>query len=61
MKNVCPVVATPTTLSSQGMPMSMQIVGKPYDDLKVFQIAHAYEAAATPLFSGKRMPDFRNH
>jgi amidase len=57
--NWCPVVAAPTALSSQGMPMSMQIVGKPYDDLRVFQIAHAYESAAIPLFRGKRMPDFR--
>ena len=58
--NWCPVVSAPTALNSQRMPMSMQIVGKPYDDLRVFQIAHAYEAAAPPLFSGKRIPDFRN-
>ena len=57
--NWCPVVNVPTSLSSQGMPMGMQIVGKPYDDLKVFQIAHAYEAVAPRLFSGTAMPDFR--
>lgn len=58
--NWCPVVNVPTGLSSQGMPMGMQIAGKPYADAKVFQIAHAYEAVAPRLFSGKRMPDFRN-
>ena len=46
-------------ISPQGMPIGFQIVGKPYEDLKVFQIAHAYEAAAPRLFSGGMMPDFR--
>ncbi|MHC5060777.1 MAG: amidase [Planctomycetota bacterium] len=58
--NWCPVVSVPTVLSSQAMPMGMQIVGKPYEDIKVFRIAHAYEAAAPRLFSGKLIPDFRN-
>jgi len=57
--NWCPVVNVPTRLSSQGMPMGMQIVGKPYDDLKVFQIASAYESVAPKLFRGKQKPDFR--
>ena len=59
MLNWCPVVNVPTRLSSEGMPMGMQIVGKPYDDMKVMQIAHAYEGVAPRLFTGKRMPDFR--
>lgn len=58
--NWCPVVNVPTSLSSQGMPMGMQIIGKPYADKKVFQIAHAYEAVAPRLFSGDLMPDFRS-
>ncbi len=57
--NWYPVVNVPTVLSSQGMPMGMQIVGKPYDDKKVFQIAHSYDAAAPRLFTGDRLPDFR--
>lgn len=56
--NWYPVVNVPTVLSSEGMPMGMQIVGKPYDDQKVFQIAHAYDAAAPRLFTGDRMPKF---
>jgi len=59
MLNWLPVVNVPTRLSSEGMPMGMQIVGKPYDDMKIFQIAHAYESVSPRLFKGKRMPDFR--
>lgn len=57
--NWCPVVNVPTELSSKGMPMGMQIVGKPYADLTVFQIASAYSKAAPRLFTENRMPDFR--
>jgi len=59
MLNWLPVVNVPTRLSSEGMPMGMQIVGKPYDDMKIFQIAHAYGSVSPRLFKGKRMPDFR--
>ena len=58
--NWCPVVNVPTGLSSQGMPLGMQIIAKPYHDLRTFQIAHAHEAAAPRLFVGDRMPDFRS-
>ena len=42
------------------MPVGMQIVTPPFSDMKTFQIAHAYERAAEPLFVGNRVPDFRN-
>ncbi len=57
--NWCPVVSAPAGFASYCMPVGMQIVGKPYACLKVFQIAHACEAAAPRLFAGKLMPDFR--
>jgi Asp-tRNA(Asn)/Glu-tRNA(Gln) amidotransferase A subunit family amidase len=57
--NWYPVVNVPTVLSSEGMPMGMQIVGKPYDDQKVFQITHSYDAAVPRLFTDNRLPDFR--
>lgn len=56
--NWYPVINVPTALSSRGMPMGMQIVGKPYDDQKVFQIAHSYDTAAPRLFTGDLMPKF---
>ncbi len=43
----CPVASIPTGFSSSGVPTGMQVVGKPYDDLSVFQIARQYEKAAS--------------
>ena len=57
--NWCPVVAAPAGLTSQGMPVGLQIIGAPYHDHTVFQIAYAYEAASPVMFSGQLMPDFR--
>ena len=31
--------------TEDGLPMSMQVVGRPFDDAKVMQVAHAYESA----------------
>jgi aspartyl-tRNA(Asn)/glutamyl-tRNA(Gln) amidotransferase subunit A len=44
-----PVVSIPTGLSSEGLPLSMQIIGKPFDELTVLQVADAYEHARGPL------------
>jgi len=57
--NWCPVVNVPIGLSSQNMPLGMQIIGKPYADQKVFQVAHAWEGVDPNLFTGNRLPDFR--
>ena len=42
------------------MPLGMQIVGKPYADKKVFQVAHAWQGVDPNLFNGKKIPDFRS-
>ncbi len=42
----CPVASVPSGFSSSGVPTGMQIVGRPFDDLSVFQVARAYETAA---------------
>jgi aspartyl-tRNA(Asn)/glutamyl-tRNA(Gln) amidotransferase subunit A len=44
-----PALALPTGLSPEGLPLSMQIIGRPFDEASVFQIAAAYEAARGPL------------
>jgi aspartyl-tRNA(Asn)/glutamyl-tRNA(Gln) amidotransferase subunit A len=44
-----PALAMPIALSSEGMPLSMQIIGHPFDETSVFQIAAAYEEARGPL------------
>ncbi len=55
-----PVIAAPTGLTSQNVPTSMQIVGRPYDDLMPFRVAAAYERLAPPMFIDDRLPDFRS-
>lgn len=57
--NWAPVVSVPAGQSPEGVPIGMQIIGKSYEDLNVFRIAHAYSNAAQPMFVGDRFPDFR--
>ena len=44
-----PAIAIPTGLSRDGLPLSMQVIGRPFDESTVFQVAAAYEAARDPL------------
>ncbi len=44
-----PVVAIPTGLGRDGLPLSMQIIGRPFDEVTVLQVADAYERARGPL------------
>lgn len=41
-----PAMSIPTGFSAQGLPLSMQIVGKPFADPTVLRIGKAYETAA---------------
>ena len=40
-----PALAVPTGFSSDGLPLSMQIVGKAFDEAMVYRVAQAYEQA----------------
>ncbi|WAX59003.1 amidase family protein [Jatrophihabitans cynanchi] len=55
--NICsrnPVMSVPVGMSSQGIPIGMQIAGRPFDDVSVFIAARALEAAAPwPLAIGR--------
>jgi aspartyl-tRNA(Asn)/glutamyl-tRNA(Gln) amidotransferase subunit A len=44
-----PALAMPIGLGSDGLPLSMQIVGRPFDEPAVIRVAAAYEAARAPL------------
>jgi aspartyl-tRNA(Asn)/glutamyl-tRNA(Gln) amidotransferase subunit A len=44
-----PALAIPTGLAPDGLPLSMQIIGRAFDEPMVLQIAAAYEAARGPL------------
>ena len=40
-----PVINVPVGFNFQGLPMGVQVIGKPYTDLAVLQLAHAYDQA----------------
>ncbi|MEM5326549.1 amidase [Paraburkholderia sp. JHI2823] len=40
-----PVISVPAGFDAQGLPMGLQIIGKPRADLSVLQLAHAYDQA----------------
>jgi aspartyl-tRNA(Asn)/glutamyl-tRNA(Gln) amidotransferase subunit A len=40
-----PALAVPTGFSSSGLPLSMQIVAKNFDEAMIYRVAHAYEQA----------------
>ncbi|MCB1467709.1 MAG: amidase [Rhizobiaceae bacterium] len=40
-----PAMSVRNGVSSDGMPLGMQIAGRPFDETTVFQLAHAYERA----------------
>ena len=40
-----PALALPTGFASSGLPLSMQIIGNPFDEVTVYRVARAYERA----------------
>lgn len=45
MMGRCPVLAVPSGLGDNGLPTSVQIVARPFDDARVFRVGKALEAA----------------
>ncbi len=41
-----PVVAVPCGFTPEGLPMGMQVVGRPFDEATALRVAHAYERRA---------------
>ncbi len=41
----CPAISVPAGFTTDGLPVGLQIVGRPRGDLAVLQLAHAYEHA----------------
>lgn len=52
-----PVVNVPTGMTSEGIPLGMQIVSNTFDDLKAFQLAAAY-SKCDPGFFKSQFPSF---
>ena len=46
----CPIVCVPSGRDRKGVPTGIQIVGRTYDDRRVFQAAMAYESVAGPWY-----------
>jgi aspartyl-tRNA(Asn)/glutamyl-tRNA(Gln) amidotransferase subunit A len=51
-----PALAQCIGFTAEGLPLSMQLMGRPFDDATVLRIAHAYERA-TPWRSRRPAPD----
>jgi Asp-tRNA(Asn)/Glu-tRNA(Gln) amidotransferase A subunit family amidase len=43
MFNRCPVLSVPAGMTDRGLPVGVQIVGRPYDDVMTFRIGRAIE------------------
>jgi len=41
----CPAISVPVGFGARGLPMGMQIIGRPRGDFEVLQLAHAYDQA----------------
>ena len=50
-----PAISVPAGFSAQGLPMGLQLIGKPKGDFELLQVAHAYEMATQDLIQ-KRPP-----
>jgi amidase len=46
-----PCISIPVGFNSTGLPMGMQLIGRPRGDLAVLQLAHAYEKTARDLLA----------
>ncbi|HSB86951.1 MAG TPA: amidase, partial [Ilumatobacteraceae bacterium] len=52
----CPVLAMPSGLAGNGVPTGVQIVGRTYEDVSVFQVGSALEAAGFGFGSSQWRP-----
>lgn len=61
MLHNCPVLAVPSGHTKQGVPTGIQIVGRTWDDARVFRAGLAYEKALGGWFTSKeKRPAFNN-
>lgn len=54
-----PVVSAPAGITSQGMPIGMQIVGKPHDTETALRVAYAFSKGGPKLYTGDLFPKFK--
>lgn len=47
-----PALSVPCGLGRDGLPLAFQLVGRPFDEVTILELGHAWEVAARPLPSG---------
>ena len=52
-------MAVPTGFASTGLPLSMQIIGKPFDEKTVYRVARAYEKATDWTFKHPDLDEWK--
>lgn len=50
-----PAISVPAGFASDGLPLSVQIIGQPLDEARLLCTAHAYETATSQM---DRVPEF---
>ena len=48
-----PGIAVPAGLDAHGLPLGLQLIGRPFDEETLFQTAHVIEQAAGTVRAGK--------
>ena len=48
-----PCISVPVGFDERGLPMGMQLIGRPRGDFELLQLAHAYEQVAQELLARK--------
>ncbi len=56
--NWSPVVNVPVEISSEGVPIGMQIIGKPHATEAVLRVAYAFSRGAPRFFTGDLLPKY---
>jgi Asp-tRNA(Asn)/Glu-tRNA(Gln) amidotransferase A subunit family amidase len=51
-----PAILMPAGYTKENLPIALQITGKPFDDLKLLQIAHGYEQVSKRRHSPSTTP-----
>jgi amidase len=48
-----PCISVPAGFDARGLPMGLQLIGKPRGDFELLQLAHAYEQVAQDVLMRK--------
>ena len=53
----CPAMSVPAGLTDDGLPVGVELIGKPYDEPTLIEMAYAYEQAADPRVDPETAPE----